>query len=390
VTDRLLARAGRAVPLRRVVPNRVARWFTPELVRMIRWTAVGVWAVIFADDMYVHGIPYYRSDLLLWLSIGLVAASIGKRNVLTVVLDFVPFAAVLIGYDYLRGISDSLGMPTWWHPQLDVDKWLFLGREPTVWLQERLLYPDVQWWDVLASLCYVSFFFLPYVTAAVLWLRSRRDFYQWSLRFVALSFIGFTWFAVIPAAPPWAAARCTAAEVAGHPYDPTCIGFPEGARAHNLLGRVAPSHPDVGPWVHRTVGRGFSELHLTFAGAVIKAGQGGVDLVAAVPSLHAGGIMLFAIFFWRRLNRRWRPLLVAYPILMAFSLVYTAEHYLSDVLAGWLAAALACLAAARIERRRSAVASPDTLDAPTEKTVENPCPPTEVPAQPPATTRSST
>ena len=75
----------------------------------------------------------------MWLAIGLFAWSIGKRNVLLVLLDFVPFALVLIAYDYLRGISDSLGMPTWWHPQLDVDKFIFFGHEPTVWLQEHIL-----------------------------------------------------------------------------------------------------------------------------------------------------------------------------------------------------------------------------------------------------------
>ncbi len=371
--------------LRRLVPE----WVTPELLRRARWLAVAGWAAVFAVDVYYHGIPYYRSDLLLWLMIGLAAASIGRRNLLTVVLDFVPFAAVLVVYDYLRGISDSLGMPAWWHPQLDIDKAIFFGHEPTVWLQEHLLYPRVQWWDAVAALCYVSFFFLPYVTAAVLWLRSRRDFYRWSLRFVALSFVGFAFFALAPAAPPWAAARCTAGQVADHPYDPSCIDLPDGAHRDNLLGAFTTHRPGVGGYVHRSVGRGFAELHVSFASNVIRAGQGGVDLVAAVPSLHAGGILLFSIFFWRRLNRWWRPVLVAYPLLMAFSLVYTAEHYLSDVLAGWAAAVLVCLVANAIERRLGASRAADTLGTSSENTGENPCQPTESPA-PPATTPSST
>ena len=283
--------------------RRVTRWITPNLLRGVRWAAVVVWAATFAEDIYENGIPYFRSDLLLWIAVGLVAASIGKRNVLTVVLDFVPFGLVLIGYDYLRGVSDSLGMPTWWHPQVDVDKFLFFGREPTVWLQEHLLYRDVRWWDVLVALCYVSFFFLPYVTAAVLWLRNRRDFYRWSLRFVALSFIAFTFFALTPAAPPWAAAKCTALQIADHAYDPPCMHFVEGRYPGNLLGPMTTHRPGVTPWVHRMVGRGFADLNLHFAAAVIKTGQLGVDLVAAVPSLHAGGIMLFTIFMWRRVQQ---------------------------------------------------------------------------------------
>ena len=360
------------VPARRRWRGRlVPKSATPEVVRSVRWAVVVIWAVVFAEQIRENGIPYFRTDLLLWLSIGLAAASIGKRNILTVVLDFLPFALVLLSYDYLRGLSDSLGMPTWWHPQVDVDKFLFFGHEPTVWLQERLLYPDVRWWDVLVALCYVSFFFLPYVTAALLWLRSRRDFYRWSLRFVALSFIAFTFFALTPAAPPWAAAKCTAAQVADHAYNPACMNYPEGAYPHNLLGTMTDQRPGVSPWVHRTVGRGFADLHLHFAGAVIRTGQAGVDLVAAVPSLHAGGIMLFSIFMWRRLNRWWRPLLAAYPILMAFTLVYTAEHFFADVLAGWLGAAIVCVAADRIERRKRPGATADTLKVSTQYTVEN-------------------
>ena len=35
-------------------------------------------------------------------------------------------------------------------------------------------------------------------------------------------------------------------------------------------------------------------------------------------------------------GRRWRPLLIAYPLAMAFTVVYTGEHYVVDVLLGWL------------------------------------------------------
>lgn len=348
-----------------------------ELTRAARWLAVTLWVAVFAEYVNENGLPYMRSDLLVWLALGLVAGSIGRRNILTVILDFLPFALVLIAYDYLRGLADSLGMPTWWHPQIDVDRVLFFGHVPTVWLQEHLEYQQVQPWEGLVALCYVSFFFLPYVTAAVLWLRSRADFYRWSLRFVALSFVGFGFFALIPAAPPWAAARCTAAQVAGHPYDPPCLSVPAAyAPQDNLLGPFVQQHAGATDHVDRLIGRGFSQLHLSFAVPVIKTGQAAVDQVAAVPSLHAGGIMLFSIFMWRRLGKWWRPLLVAYPIFMAFTLVYTGEHFLSDVLAGWLAAAAVCAVAARVERWRGRQRSPDTLEARHPPTVEIPCPPT--------------
>lgn len=347
-------------------------WLSRDFVRGLRWFAVAIWICLFSEYIYERGIPYFRSDLLMFLAMGVFAASIGKRNMFFVVLDFFPLALVLILYDQLRGISDSLGFPTLWHPQVDFDRAMFFGHEPTVWLQSHIEYPQVQWWEAFVALCYVSFFFLPYVTAAVLWLRSRTDFYRWSLRFVALSFLGFTFFALTPSAPPWAAAVCTAKQVANHPYDPYCMANdPMAVPGGGILGQMHQTHVGAYPVVERLVGRGFADLHLSFASALIKAGQGGVDAVAAIPSLHAGGIMLFTIFMWNRLSKWWRPFLVFYPIFMVFTLVYTAEHYVFDCLLGWLAAAFVCVVANAIERLiRKHRRRPDTLDRPAEPALE--------------------
>jgi len=55
-------------------------------------------------------------------------------------------------------------------------------------------------------------------------------------------------------------------------------------------------------------------------------------------------------------NRKWRPLLVAYPVGMGLSLIYLGEHYLIDILLGWAYAAGAILivnwGAARVAERR--------------------------------------
>ena len=50
---------------------------------------------------------------------------------------------------------------------------------------------------------------------------------------------------------------------------------------------------------------------------------------------------MICLFLWPRVNRRWRPLLVAYPIGMGLSLIYLGEHYLIDILLGWVYAAVA-------------------------------------------------
>jgi membrane-associated phospholipid phosphatase len=348
------------------------------------------WLAALVIQIYYHGVPFDREGLLVWIVIGLVAASIGLRAPWTVIVDWLPFALVLIAYDYLRGLSDTLGMPTWWHPQNDVDKFMFGGVQPTIWLQEHFKHATVTWWDVTVSLTYVSFFLLPYLTAAVFWLRSRAEFHRWAARFVTLSFLGFGLFALIPAAPPWAAAKCSQAQVADHPSSPPCMGFlqrwvPDGG----LLGPVAHPRPGALPYFERLSGRGWPKLHLGVAQSLLDEGQDTVDQVAAVPSLHAGGTMLFVIFIWNRVRMWWKAVLVAYAVLMAVALAYAGEHYFSDVLAGWACAFAVAGAFGFVERRRKQGRPVDTLDAPphapapTASRMENPCPPI-------ATTPSST
>jgi hypothetical protein len=348
-----------------------------EILRGARWGASLVWLLLFAHECYYEGLPFDREGLLLWVATGAAAFTLGRRALWTVIVDFLPFAAVLIAYDYLRGWADTLGMPTWWHPQVDIDKFLFFGHEPTVWLQEKLKYPDVRWWDVVVCLCYFSFFFLPYVTAGVLWVRRRADFHRWAARFVTLSFLGFALFALIPAAPPWAAARCTAQQVADHPANPQCIGWdgryvPSGG----ILGRMTETRPGANAWVERISGKGWGELHLSVAQSLLSKGQGVVDQVAAIPSLHLGGTMLFVLFLWKRVKKWWWPVLAAYPVVMTFSLVYSAEHFVTDCLAGALLAVLVHWGIGRIERWRADRKAADTLERSdqTEASGASPCP----------------
>jgi PAP2 superfamily len=106
-------------------------------------------------------------------------------------------------------------------------------------------------------------------------------------------------------------------------------------------------------WIERIVGRGWGKLNLQTASALIDQGQASVNLVAAIPSLHAGLTLAIAAFLWNRVQRGWRPLLVGYVLLMAFTLVYTAEHYVVDILLGWLLAAVVLVGMRSYDARRS-------------------------------------
>ncbi len=82
-----------------------------------------------------------------------------------------------------------------------------------------------------------------------------------------------------------------------------------------------------------------------------------MNLVAAIPSLHAGLTAAVAAFLWTRVQRKWRPFLVAYVLIMAFTLVYTAEHYVIDILLGWALAVVVVTAINRYEARRKPIPS---------------------------------
>lgn len=324
-------------------------------MRVLRWTAIVVWASVVVYRTATDGLAFNRELLLLYIATGLLAASIGQgRRMLYVIRDWLPFALVLIAYDLSRGAATLIGRPTLWHWQADMDRLLFFGTMPTVWLQERLKLPQPPWWEVVISSVYMSFFILPYVVAAALWLRNREEWKGFVRLFVGLNVAALMIYALIPAAPPWAAARCTAADVDGGPSDPRCMfrsarGVPDGG----VLGAMQTSQDGANPWIERIVGRGWGKLNLHSATALLDQGQASVNLVAAIPSLHAGMSAALAAFLWHRVHRAWRPVLVAYPLIMAFTLVYTAEHYVVDILLGWLFAALVIVGLNRYDAWRA-------------------------------------
>lgn len=311
-------------------------------LRILRWVAIAVWAFVVIFRTLTDGFAFNRELLLLYIATGLLAASIGQgRRMLYVIRDWLPFALVLLAYDLSRGAADIIGRPTLWQWPADVDRWLFFGTVPTVWLQERIKSPLPPWWEVVLSTVYMSFFILPYIVAGVLWLRNRDEWKAFVKLFVGLSFAGLVIYALVPAAPPWAAARCTPANVDGGPSGPRCMfksarGVPDGG----LLGAMQTSQDGSNAWVERIVGRGWGKLNLHTASALLDAGQASVNLVAAIPSLHAGMTLAIAVFLWKRVNRGWRPVLAVYVLVMAFTLVYTAEHYVIDILLGWALAAV--------------------------------------------------
>jgi membrane-associated phospholipid phosphatase len=230
-----------------------------------------------------------------------------------------------------QDVHNDLGLPLQVYPPIDFDRWLaeLLGlgsTTPTQWLQVHL-HPGpvdgtaIPWFAVLLSLVYCSHYLVMPVTAVVTWIRDRAEFRRWMTMVVALAVAGLATYVLLPTAPPWLASY-------------------EGDLS--------------GPPVLRLSSEGFDQVGFDMVGSALKLGQGLVNPVAAMPSLHVAFAALAAGFWWSRVRRPWRWLLPLYPLAMCFALAYAGEHYVLDELAGVAYAVVILLVASRWSRKDEA------------------------------------
>ena len=118
--------------------------------------------------------------------------------------------------------------------------------------------------------------------------------------------------------------------------------------------------------VRRISGLGWDHVGLGAIGRLVELGQGSSNPVAAMPSLHAGAALLVALFLWPSVGALARAALMAYAFAMGLTLVYTGEHYVVDVLAGWGVAVAAVLLARARRRLSRAPDRPDPVQTPPE------------------------
>ena len=192
---------------------------------------------------------------------------------------------------------------------MHADKVLGLGQVPTIRLQDALYTPGhLHFWDYAAFSFWFSHFFATLLVAVGIWLYAYQWFHRFAACIVVLAAMGLVTYVIFPAAPPWLAGD------------------------HGYIDHT-----------YRITHAVVNNLPVPKAGAMFQKGNDWGNDVAAVPSLHAGYTMLICLYLWPCLDRRWRPLLVAYPIGMALSLIYLGEHYLIDILLGWAYAAATIL-----------------------------------------------
>jgi PAP2 superfamily len=174
-------------------------------------------------------------------------------NSLGFLRDWVPFVALFLGYEAVRGIAPKAGFPRHYGFVIRLDKVMFGGVVPSQWLQAHL--GSLRWLAIACTVVYFCHFVIPVGVGMVLWLVDRVQFLRYTVALLAMSFAGFVVFLILPVAPPW---------LAGRHHLLTGV--------HSLIalpGAVSPIYNQLDP-----------------------------DVAAAFPSLHAAYPLLAALALW--------------------------------------------------------------------------------------------
>ncbi|MGO9789774.1 MAG: phosphatase PAP2 family protein [Solirubrobacteraceae bacterium] len=249
------------------------------------------------------GLLISQDTVFLWVLAALLALSLTdlgrwRRGVL---VDWLPLGALLVFYDSSHGIARLLGMRPHQLLQLGFDQALFGKTLVAVQLQHLLHQgTGIPVWEYPLFVVYMSHFFAALVVTGVLWRFAYQRFRQFRARMAVLYGLGFLTYVLYPASPPWMVAK-----------------------AHGIA-------------LHRVVVEVWTHVGVTTASSLVEQGGAFYNQVAAVPSMHAAVSMFILLFFWKGASRWVRAVLVSYVLAMAFILVYGGEHFVFDIVTGWL------------------------------------------------------
>jgi hypothetical protein len=262
-----------------------------------------------------------RPYVLMWLTVlCAIAFHDSPWKVGQVVYDWLPILVIAAGYDLVRSFTPDLIPRAVVEPQLRFDEIVFGGTAPTVVLQDWLdTRAGLHFWDYPTFFFYLSHFVVTPSFAVYLYVRNRPAFRRFKWCMLTVCIAGFITYFAVPAEPPWRASEQGALE------------------------------PTV-----RVVQKVWSDLGVPGAAKAFKGEDTELaNPVAALPSLHAAWPLMVLLFAWSR-YRRGRWVFLAYNGVMCLVLVYGAEHYVSDIILGWIYTAVVFVVVNRVLDRRDA------------------------------------
>lgn len=241
--------------------------------------------------------------LILWLIVIIVTII---RRLKAFLADWSLFIAFLYLFDTLRGsiyfLICKFNLPVYTLYVIKIEKFLF-GCIPSVVLQNQFLKENptntFTIFEKLITVIHGSHFIVFLFVGFIIWFYRNEYFRFFKFSFFLVISLGLIGYFSVPTVPPWLASE---------------------------LFNIIP------PLTH------FNMIIYNKAIPDITSGFD-VNPVAAMPSLHAAFPILCCLILWKIF--RWRVLaFFFYSFLMLFSIVYTGDHYVVDIIAGIVLAVL--------------------------------------------------
>jgi membrane-associated phospholipid phosphatase len=246
-----------------------------------------------------------------------VRAALRERSVasgvspgLRTIRDFLPFFLALVLYETLHDLTPEIRPEVVDGALIKIDRAIF-GVDVSHWLG-RLASPL---FTHLMVDCYLSYFFAPVLLAAYLYWRDlRAPFREYMVSLTLVTLLGYVGYLIVPAVGPYV-----------YQADLFPTRLPGGEKTHFFITQID-----------------------SFKGVARDC----------FPSMHTAHTTVVLAFAWkhaRKLFFGYLPIGVG----LYFSTVYLRMHYVVDVAAGFVVAALAVWYGPRMERAWKAKASPE-------------------------------
>jgi len=270
-------------------------------VRLREWAAIrrSIIARVVLAIVVVTAILLFNPSFIGWgtaVTAAIIAVPISRFR--SYAGAFLPYGAAWLVFTLLRSLADETGVQLRTVQVTSIERAMFDGIVPTIWLQDRMFDPvHIHWYDYATTFIHWSYFFVPHVAAIVMWRKAPDHYRRYLIATVITLGIGLMVYFLSPAAPPWLTA--------------------DRAPQQDIFRVMA----NVGREINSSLyDRTYSAL-------------GDPNPVAAMPSLHQA-ITFLVFLFTLRAGWRYSVPMGIYAVLMGFSLVYTGEHYVIDTLVG--------------------------------------------------------
>ncbi|HZS94523.1 MAG TPA: phosphatase PAP2 family protein [Chloroflexota bacterium] len=278
---------------------------------------LAVLGIYFLAVMILVDVVNVRPGIEVMTAVVALAAVAISRLGTAFIRDWWYFIAGLLMWNLSGPIARLSPFP--WHLDfmLNLDRIIGLGRQPVAVVQHALYNPaHLSLIDVFTVVVYNMHLPEPFIAGYFLWRLNRLAYLRFAASVLILLVVGGITFVLFPAVPPWMAAKHLI--YSGSQYVTSPQGHVYLPNIKNLFGPIASQHP------------------LPFHGTpIFYLFQLQGDPVAAFPSEHMAFPMLEMITFTALLGKR-GLILILWIAAVFFSVLYLGEHWVTDVIFGWL------------------------------------------------------